>query len=135
MEVFIELILGNRAGVWVRPRRLASGAVTCTGKGWHRSRRTESSEDVWSLQCVPLAQLSGDHIEVQPMDGLAVAVAATSLAENNKTTSFVPSSHFRPSSTGVDDSEEPDPEEQGLLFSLPIYSAIHVVRLSTSFYT
>lgn len=71
------MILGDRVGVWARQRRLASGAITCTGKGWRRSYRTGSFEDVWSLQRVPPAQLSGVRIEVQPIDGLVVAVDAT----------------------------------------------------------
>ena len=39
-----------------------------------------------------------------------VAIAATGLAENDKTTFSAPSSLFRPSSTGGGDPEEPEPE-------------------------
>jgi hypothetical protein len=54
-----------------------------------------------------------------PTEGVIV-MAATGLAENDKTTFSAPSSRFRPSSTGGGDSEEPEPE--GPCSSPPVFA-------------
>ena len=53
----------------------------------------------------------GFVLSFRPTEGVAVVVAATGLAENDKTSLSAPSSRFRPSSIGGGDSEEPEPDE------------------------